>query len=126
MTDRVLRRAARVPLATERPGQRTVATSTHQGRRTVSESNRTDTIPAHAPTANGTGEVRVSHGRTINIGDFNSVRVDVSVTLPCTSETVQDVIAEAHDHVVEAFVAEEEYLLGYANPQPQRRGTRRG
>jgi hypothetical protein len=106
-------------------GERTIRTETRQGRNVVSESSRTQTIPREYP-AGALGEIRVSHGRTIKTGDFESVRVDVSVTLPCDPNAVQETIAEAHDHVVDAFIAEEEYLIGYANPTPARRGSRRG
>lgn len=40
------------------------------------------TVPAY---------VHVGAGRTINLGDYNSLKLDVSITLPCYVEEVDDV-----------------------------------
>lgn len=40
------------------------------------------TVPAY---------VHVGAGRTINLGDYNSLKLDVSITLPCYVEEVEDV-----------------------------------
>lgn len=119
---------ARTPRRVERAaGTRQVNTSTHQGRSTVSETSRTDSLPHREFAASEErGEVRVGHGKTINVGNFESVRVDVHVTLPCTRATVRQVIEEAHDYVVEAIAAEQEYLLGTTMPTSQRQASRRG
>lgn len=44
--------------------------------------------------------VRASTGLTINLGNFESARVDVSVTLPCYPEEVREAFGRAW-HIVE-------------------------
>lgn len=39
--------------------------------------------------------VSVNHGRTVNVGNFESVRVDVRVSLPCYTEEVAEAIVAA-------------------------------
>ena len=53
-------------------------------------------------------QVSISGGLTRNQGDFNSIRVDVGVTLPCaaTSEGVQQA-RDMAGRLVDQFIAEE-------------------
>lgn len=113
----------RAPVRGQRVGQREVSASTHHRRTTISETNHTDMLPTVDLGPGPYGEVRIGHGRTINIGDFNSVRIEVHVTLPCTEATLDATMERAHDYVVEGFAAEEEYMLGRSTA---RRGNRRG
>lgn len=39
--------------------------------------------------------ISVNHGRTVNIGNFESVRVDVRVSIPCYKEEVNEAILYA-------------------------------
>lgn len=39
--------------------------------------------------------ISVNHGRTVNIGNFESVRVDVRVSIPCYKEEVVEAILYA-------------------------------
>lgn len=50
-----------------------------------------DSEPAYA---------RVSVGETRNMGDYESLRIDVSVSLPCYPEEITDALAEAADTAV--------------------------
>lgn len=59
----------------------------------------------------GTGEqaafVRVGAGLTINTGNFESLRLDVAVTLPCLSSEVEDAYVQASEYTTN-FLAEEQ------------------
>lgn len=43
--------------------------------------------------------VRVAHGVTKSIGDYESLRVDVAITMPCYKEQVEDVASQVGDRV---------------------------
>lgn len=43
--------------------------------------------------------VRINHGMTINMGDYQSLRVDVSVTAPCYVEDVEQTAERVSDYV---------------------------
>lgn len=66
-----------------------VSAETRQGREVVSQESRQVDFP---PVRFGEGEqpayVRVGTGHTINMGDFASLRLDVSITMPCLPEDV--------------------------------------
>lgn len=47
---------------------------------------RFETTPAH---------VRASYGLTVNLGNYESARCDVSVTLPCYTEEIEGAFVEA-------------------------------
>lgn len=85
-----------------RPEDRPVSTKTVEGRVYVSrqykqgrivrsESSNEEPIAVRAYPANvPLGSVSFSGGLTENLGDFNSARYDVGVTLPCTVEELED------------------------------------
>lgn len=50
--------------------------------------------------------VRVSAGMTRNMGNYESLRVDVSVSMPCYAEEVEAVIPKAADMVAAHLDAE--------------------
>lgn len=50
--------------------------------------------------------VRVNKGFTANMGDYESLRIDVSVTVPCYAEEIDSVVREAADKV-HVFLTEE-------------------
>ena len=56
--------------------------------------------------------VRVSAGQTRQIVEFESVRVDIAVTIPCYKEEVEDVIAEATEMVADRLEKELDFYLG--------------
>lgn len=51
-------------------------------------------------------KVRVTIGQTYNLGDFNFLRIDVEVTLPCTKDKVEETYQEVSASVAEKFQAE--------------------
>lgn len=57
--------------------------------------------------------VRVAAGQTYNLGNFESMRIDVSVTLPCvaTEKGVEAAYARASDFVAEKLANEEAQWL---------------
>lgn len=59
--------------------------------------------------------VRVGAGKTLNLGDFNSLRVDVSVTIPCLRSGLNDAIEAASSFVSEKLMDEEIKWLGSTN-----------
>lgn len=52
-------------------------------------------------------EVSCKAGRTINVGNYESVRIDVGVTMPVYPEEVQDGLEQVSS-IVGAFLAKEE------------------
>tara|TARA_R110002020_G_scaffold127896_2_gene286758 strand:+ start:3680 stop:4012 length:333 start_codon:yes stop_codon:yes gene_type:complete len=64
-----------------------------------------EVIPVRLLGANGTqqiqGNVSYSAGMTINIGNFESVRLEVGMTLPALPEEVEDAIGVCVDFVDE-------------------------
>ncbi|UVN14086.1 hypothetical protein FBPa45_0084 [Pseudomonas phage vB_PaeS_FBPa45] len=51
--------------------------------------------------------IRVGVGQTYNMGDFNSLRLEVSVTLPCQVDRLEDTYREASDFCNEKLAEEE-------------------
>lgn len=56
--------------------------------------------------------VRVSAGNTYNLGNFESMRLDVSVTLPCLPSQIEATYTRASDFVAEKLGEEENLWLG--------------
>ena len=56
--------------------------------------------------------VRVAAGQTINLGDFESLRVDVAITMPCYREQVGETQAECADWVASRLGNEVDQYLG--------------
>jgi hypothetical protein len=50
--------------------------------------------------------VRASAGVTRNLGDYESLRVDVSITMPCYKEQVEDTYIAIADKVADLLDAE--------------------
>ena len=50
--------------------------------------------------------IRVSHGMTINMGNYQSLRVDVAVTLPCYVEDVDVQRQRISDYVADSLEGE--------------------
>ena len=65
-------------------------------------------FPADRPPAT----VRVGVGMTINTGNFESLRLDVSVSLPCLPEEVDAAYEEASQKAAEYISTEEQRWLG--------------
>jgi hypothetical protein len=63
--------------------------------------------------------VRVSAGKTINLGNFESLRIDVAVTIPCLPSAIDAAYTEASDFVAEKMTAEERAWLGAPSTKPK-------
>lgn len=63
--------------------------------------------------------VRVAAGQTYNLGNYESMRLDVSVTLPCRVEDIEDTYARASEFVADKLQEEETQWLG-AKPAPKK------
>lgn len=55
--------------------------------------------------------VRVAMGQTYNLGNYESLRLDVSVTLPCLPADVHKTYEEASDFCAEKLLAEQDQWL---------------
>lgn len=56
--------------------------------------------------------VRVSAGQTINMGDFESLRIDVAITMPCYAEMVTETQEQCADWVADKLEEEVEKYTG--------------
>lgn len=118
------RRASRMPVNREVRGSRETTASFSQNKVTVREEAQSESLPARRF---GPGEeptiVRIGAGKTINMGNFNMVRIDVSVSIPCLPEGKEDAYDEAVDFLVEKMADQESFWTGNST---QRRANRRG
>lgn len=55
--------------------------------------------------------VRVGAGNTFNMGNYESLRIDVSVTLPCHPHQIDETYRQASDWVAEKMAEEEQAWL---------------
>lgn len=65
--------------------------------------------------------VRVGAGKTLNMGNYESLRIDVSVTMPCLPSEVNATFEELSDLVAEKLLDEEAEWLGSAKQKAKRR-----
>jgi hypothetical protein len=63
--------------------------------------------------------VSMKKGRTINMGDFESVRIDVGISLPCYAEHIDDAYALA-DSWINERLGKEVTAVEEASPRHQR------
>lgn len=65
--------------------------------------------------------IAVSKGRTINVGDYNSVRVDITISLPCYMEEIDQTFEYcsklAEQYLVKECQPIEEYVAGKGKVQ---------
>lgn len=112
----------RAPKARPRPhtttqGQARVTSElTHRRSKLSSEVQDEDLDKVPFPPGVEPAYVRVALGKTYNMGDFNSLRIDVSVTLPCLPEDIHETHQEATDFCTEKL-AEEESLWFAEQPR---------
>ena len=66
--------------------------------------------------------VKVGAGMTVNLGQFESLRIDVSVSLPCLPEEIDDCYVTASDFVADKLNEEETNWLGQNKPKSAKRG----
>lgn len=72
------------------------------------EEAETRRVPVNIEDCQNPAYVQVGGGITKNMGDFNSIRVDVKVTMPClpTDDKVREVYKELSDTVDELLTEE--------------------
>lgn len=56
--------------------------------------------------------VRVNMGATKNIGDYESLRVDVSISVPCYKEEVEDMVPEVADMAADMLQDQIDEFMG--------------
>lgn len=103
----VIRRAAVRPAPqadarphTEERGTAHISASIRKGRQTVQEESASRDVSARRfSPEDRVAYVRVGAGTTHNLGDFSSLRIDVSVTLPCLVEEVEETYDRASELV---------------------------
>lgn len=66
--------------------------------------------------------VKVGAGMTIPLGQYESLRIDVSVSLPCLPSEIDDAYVTASDYVAEKLGEEETNWLGQSKPKSAKRG----
>lgn len=99
MVERARRRRARPEVTTADEKIRVSATTfgdEEESRETI-ETRRFATDPAY---------LRVNAGVTKNMGNYESLRLDVSISVPCYKEEVDDVYERVSDKVSEMLEAE--------------------
>lgn len=61
------------------------------------EASEEQEVPYESDNPEALAKVQVSYSRTVNLGNYNSARVEVGVELPCHADEIQD----AYDAAVE-------------------------
>ena len=79
-------------------GKQSVYVTRLKSKRIVALSEKTDVLDVEVFQADP-AFVRISHGVTKNIGDYESLRVDVAVTVPCYREQVDAVTKDLGEYV---------------------------
>lgn len=119
---RVRTGAARSRASAQRERGRVVTQSSAYG----DESESTDYLPEQTfPPGVEPAFVRVSAGGTYNLGNYESLRLDVSVTLPCLPSDIEAAYDTATEFVSDKIQREEASWLGRAKePAPKKARTR--
>lgn len=57
---------------------------------------KVDTYGVDSPvTSDNPAKIKIAGGLTLNLGDFNSARVDVGIELPCDPENIEEAFSAA-------------------------------
>lgn len=108
MTDRVRRtRGEAKPDENVAETTLTVMSSLSVGKKKGKESTDVKKLRVH-PFAVEPAYVRVSAGMTVNMGNFESLRVDVAISMPCYKEEIDEAVPIVAD-MVSAHLTEELY-----------------
>lgn len=108
------------PAASQKPKPTTVAkgsvqvgTEMKRMKTTLSKSDQREDLSAQtfAPGVEP-AYIRVGFGKTYNLGDFNSLRIDVAVTMPCHPDEVDKTYRETSDYCADRLAEEESQWLG--------------
>ena len=73
------------------------------------------------PFATEPARVRVGRGRTINLGNYDSARLDVSIDMPCYPEEIKAVYEGLTETVNSMIVEESNKVLSGIHSGPQTR-----
>jgi len=100
-------------------GRATVQTDYRRKKTTEQETARQESLDAgYFPPGVEPALVRVGVGNTINLGNFESMRIDISITLPCLVEDIEDTYRRASEYASEFMAEEEAVWLGPTNANP--------
>ena len=111
------------PKVTEETGRGRVSVQAKDRDGPYHETDREDTILTRKfREGEHPAYVKVGAGMTINLGDFNSLRIDVSVSLPCLPEEIDECQILASDWVADKVADEETNWLGQSTKAPAKRG----
>ena len=69
------------------------------------------------PFATETVKVGVKFGRTINLGNYESARVDVSIEAPCYVEEAADVYNQCLEFAAQRIAAEADKIVSAVRPE---------
>lgn len=115
MVERIMRGSAakaRQAGQTKVAARSTAASMTHR-REVIEQTSQDENLgETYFPEGVEPAFVRVAVGQTYNLGNFESMRLDVSVTLPCRVEDVDATYTAASDYCAEKLLAEEVLWLG--------------
>lgn len=115
MSERRVRSAAaraRSAAKTEMAKRSTQATMRNRGSDLSTEEEKEDLQKITFPVGVEPAFVRVAAGGTYNLGDFNSLRLDVSVTVPCRPDQLEQAYQDASDFVADKLREEEIAWMG--------------
>lgn len=111
--------ATRQAASQEIAGRASVQTDYRKGKVTQQETARQEMLETgHFPPGVEPAIVRVGVGNTINLGNFESMRIDISVTLPCPVQDIEETYRRASEYASEFMAEEEAVWLGPANANP--------
>lgn len=117
-SNRVLRSApAKSRAAVETKGRRSVHTSAYEKENVAEEELEIVRFPPGTEPA----FIRVNAGKTLNLGNYESLRIDVSVTLPCLPEDIEDTYERAAEFAFTKMLDEEAAWMGTKNVKTAKR-----
>jgi hypothetical protein len=124
---RIIRtKAAQARGAAKHEVERRTSGTTLSHRKEVIEEKSTeeDLGEAYFPPGVEPAFVRVGVGQTFNLGNFESLRIDVAVTLPTRVEDIDETYTRASEYVADKM-AEEESLWFSSIRTPQKAGKKK-
>lgn len=105
MADEKKRRRRRRNTSVEAEGRIVVSTQQLRARHILSEDQKEEVIEA-VMFETDPAYIRIAHGVTKKIGEYESLRIDVAITLPCYQETIDQTASDLGDRVGKLMEAE--------------------
>jgi hypothetical protein len=117
-SSRILRSApAKSRAAIQTKGRRTTHTAAYEKENVSEEEMATVRFaPGVEPAF-----IRVNAGKTLNLGNYESLRIDVSVTLPCLPENIEETYEQAAEFAFTKMLDEEATWMGTKNVKTAKR-----